>query len=180
MVGGTLSNGTAWTTIPIAFATATRGVFNLVQQTVANFPLWSTQSAYAVTGDFNGDSLADIALTGPAGWLTVPIAYSQGNGKFLVTNFGYGDFPGWAATPGVRVTAGDFDGDGIADIVLLGGAGWTTAPHLFPLGTDGSYGLNNEDASRPNADGSTLESYIDQSQNIYAVGTSNAYRVGGP
>ncbi len=78
MVGGTSSNGTPWTKIPIAFSTATRGTFNLVQQTVANIPAWSTQHAYAVAGDFNGDSLTDIALTGPAGWSTVPIAYSQG------------------------------------------------------------------------------------------------------
>jgi hypothetical protein len=38
------------------------------------------------TGDFNGDGKADLALTGGAGWTTIPVAFSRGDGNFNVAN----------------------------------------------------------------------------------------------
>ena len=173
LVGGTNSSGAAWTTIPIAFATATRGAFNLVQKTVANFPTWATQHAYAVAGDFDGDGRSDIALTGAPTWSTVPIAYSNGDGTFAVTNFGYGTFPSLAKASSVRVMAGDYDGDGLSDIMLFGATQTTNATILAPLGRTGSFAVTS-----PNV--STLSGFAAQSLNVKAIGVSYAYAPGGP
>jgi hypothetical protein len=48
-------------------------------------------------GDFNGDGRADIALVrGMPGWNTIPVAFSNGDGTFTVTNQNAGDFATWA------------------------------------------------------------------------------------
>jgi hypothetical protein len=53
--------------------------------------------ATKLTGDFNGDGQTDIALTGPSGWNTLPVAFSNGNGSFNVTNTFIGEFASWAS-----------------------------------------------------------------------------------
>jgi hypothetical protein len=173
LVGGYYSNSSPWTTIPVAFATATRGSFTLTQMPVANFPTWATQHAYAVAGDFDGDGRADIALTGAPGWSTVPIAYSNADGTFVVTNNAFGTFATAAQTSGVHVVAGDYFGDGNSQILLVGGTGWTTVDLLGPQGRSGSgsYG--------PIPD-SWLASVASQSTSVFAIGVSDAYKVGGP
>jgi hypothetical protein len=55
----------------------------------------------SVSGDFNADGKADIALTGPAHWFTVPVAFSKGDGTFSVTNV---PLPGPAAPSNPQVT----------------------------------------------------------------------------
>lgn len=40
----------------------------------------------AVSGDFDGNGTADIALVGGDQWWTVPLAFSYGNGWFGITN----------------------------------------------------------------------------------------------
>jgi hypothetical protein len=67
--------------------------------------------------------LSDIALVGIPGIDFVPIWESNGDGTFTVTNLHVGDFARWAAVPGVRALVGDFNGDGRADIALVGGGG---------------------------------------------------------
>jgi len=48
-------------------------------------------------GDFDNDGRTDIALTGGSGWSTLPIAFSNGDGTFRVTNATVGDFARLAA-----------------------------------------------------------------------------------
>ena len=45
-----------------------------------------------MVGDYDNDGLADIALTGGVGWNTLPVAFSNGDGTFHVTNEYIGSF----------------------------------------------------------------------------------------
>jgi hypothetical protein len=81
-----------------------------------------------LAGDFNGDGRTDIDLTGVAGWVSVPVAFSNGDGTWRVTNQKHPDFGAWAAEPNVKVLTGDFNGDGRTDIALTGGAGLASVP----------------------------------------------------
>src|SRR5262249_34836542 len=84
----------------------------------------------------------DIALTGGAGWATIPIAFSNGDGTFRGTNFGVTS--GWtlfttaATQAGAKPVSGDFDGDGKTDIALIGGLRWGSIPVAFSNG-DGTF-----------------------------------------
>lgn len=138
-----LVGGADWTSVPISFA-PTNGVAGAVTNTtVANFPTWAQVSgAKPVAGDFNGDGRTDIALTGGAGWTSVPVAFSKGDGSFNVSNSNVTDFPTWAQAGGAKPVAGDFDGDGRTDIALVGGPGWYTLPIAFSNG-NGSFRVTN-------------------------------------
>ena len=46
----------------------------------------ATPGVQVLTGDFNGDGRTDIALTGVAGWASIPVALSNGDGTFQVVN----------------------------------------------------------------------------------------------
>ena len=65
----------------------------------------------------------DLAAFGVGGWSTIPVASSNGDGTFTVTNFGINAFPGWVSTPGVEVVTGDFNGDGRTDLAAFGVGG---------------------------------------------------------
>jgi FG-GAP-like repeat/Trypsin len=121
------------------------------------FPGWAaTQKAQVVAGDFMGDGgRADLAITGPAGWCSIPVAESAGRGSFIVHNefiyqqptFYNCDFANlWASTNNVQALAGDFDGDGHADIALTGGIGWGTVPVAKSL-NDGRFNITNNVSS---------------------------------
>ena len=99
-----------------------------------------------VAGDFNGDGLGDIALTGgfspgeSVPWRSIPVAFSKGNGMFVVTNSGTRDFPLFATQAGAQPLGGDVDGDGRWDLLLTGGrtpAGdpWGTLPVAWSRGS---------------------------------------------
>lgn len=49
-----------------------------------------------VYGDFNADGLMDLALTGGENWKTIPVAFSNGDTTFRITNQFVPDFPEWA------------------------------------------------------------------------------------
>ena len=53
----------------------------------------------SVVGDFNDDHKTDVALTGPKSWGSIPVAFSNGDGSFTVTNFGAPDFPAQPVSP---------------------------------------------------------------------------------
>jgi O-glycosyl hydrolase len=110
---------------------------------LGQFDAWaSAPNARAVSGDFNGDGRADIALVGAEGWITIPVAFSQGDGTFSVSNAGRWDFAGWASAPGAQVVSGDVNGDGRADLIATGGSGWWTIPVAYSNG-DGTFEVSN-------------------------------------
>ena len=108
--------------------------FTITNGGVGDFAGWAaTSGVRVITGDFNGNGRTDIALVRQdGGWGSIPIAFSNGDGNFTITNGGVDDFAGWAATSGVRVITGDFNGNGRTDIALVRqNAGWGTIPIAF-------------------------------------------------
>lgn len=146
----TLTGVSGWGTVPMAISQGD-GRFTISNAEMAEFPqLAAAPGAQAAQGDFNGDGKVDIALAGAAGWGGVPVAFSKGDGTFSLTNKTSPDVPGWAATPGARLLAGDFDGDGRDDLLITGGAGWPTMPVAFSKG-DGSFRTANAPIENVNA-----------------------------
>ena len=76
------------------------------------------------------------------GWWTVPVAFSNGNGTFTVTNSPVPNIPVWAQDPTAKVVAGDVNHDGRADLMLTGGDGWWTLPVAFSNG-NGTFSVTN-------------------------------------
>jgi fibronectin-binding autotransporter adhesin len=80
---------------------------------------------YVAAGDVNGDGRADIvAGAGPGGGPNVSV-FDGGSNQLLHSFFAFGP----AFTGGVRVAAGDVNGDGKADIIT--GAGPGGGPHVI-------------------------------------------------
>jgi hypothetical protein len=137
-----LTGPSGWASIPVAFSNG-NGSFNVTNLAVMNFGGWAaTANAKPLVGDFNGDGKTDIALTGPSGWASLPVAFSNGNGSFNVTNLAIPNFAGWAATANAKTLVGDFNGDGKTDVALTGSSGWASLPVAFSNG-NGSFNVTN-------------------------------------
>ncbi|GAB3273797.1 hypothetical protein GCM10027456_63180 [Kineosporia babensis] len=130
------------TTIPVAFSNG-NGTFGVTNYTVPNFPIWAREAGFqVVAGDFNGDGRSDLSMTGAQSATTIPVAFSNGNGTFGVTNSWVANFPIWAKTAGYQVVAGDFNNDGRSDLAMTGAQNATTVPVAFSNG-NGTFGVTN-------------------------------------
>ena len=122
-----------WSSVPVAFAKSGGG-FEVENLPASDFAAWARAGDVRVrSGDFNGDGLTDLALVRrTAGWSSVPVAESNGDGSFTVTNRGVGSFASWASTSGVQIISGDYDGDQRTDLSLVRRAsGWGSVPIAF-------------------------------------------------
>ena len=75
---------------------------------------------------------------------SIPVAFANGDGTWNVTNGPVADFiTSWASAPGVRVVAGDFNGNGLTDLALVRQTpGWGSIPVAFANG-DGTWNITN-------------------------------------
>jgi hypothetical protein len=140
-----LTGGTAWDSQPVAFSKG-NGDFAVSNRPIlGDWPVWAADPAVStVSGDFNKDGKADLALSGGPGWASQPLAFSKGDGTFTVSNQPIpGDWPRWAEDPNVETVAGDFNKDGFADLALSGGPGWASQPVAFGNG-DGTFTVSNK------------------------------------
>ncbi|GID28073.1 FG-GAP repeat domain-containing protein [Paractinoplanes brasiliensis] len=141
---------TDWTTLPVAFGNGD-GSFRVTNRPRDDFAGWArAPGARVLPGDYDGDHRTDLALVpGPdtPWWFTQPVAFSNGDGTFRVTNTdGVGVFSSeWAQVPGGRAVTGDFNGDQHTDIALLPGQNmswWSTIPVALSYG-DGRFRVVN-------------------------------------
>ena len=125
-----------WNTMPVALANG-RGGWTFSYEGAGNFAEWTGGSNVShlcgwkespkskpLIGDFDGDGNDDIALAPLNGGLTVPIpiAKADGNGGWKLDRT-YTDgglcFPGTGWRANVNPMVGEFNGDGIEDIVMI-------------------------------------------------------------
>jgi hypothetical protein len=143
-----LGGPSSWTFIPMLRSLGD-GTF---AYTRLDSPWWASVASVASTtkiiADFDGDEKSDIALIGEPSWSTVPMARSNGDGSFRITNsqpvFNGTNFATWASSTGVTRLGGDFNGDGKADIALIGASYFTTIPVAYSTGdSNGSFVVTN-------------------------------------
>lgn len=109
------------------------GTFTQAYSPTVFGPFSGMSGATLLAGDFNGDGYTDFLATGASGWTTVPMAYSNGDGSFTVTNKSNSFVAAVMYQAGTKIVVGDFNGDGLDDLAASGGSGWNTIPVAFSI-----------------------------------------------
>ncbi len=129
---GNFGDGSVSTTdVTIAGVTVALGKGDGTYRTAVTYGTGLTSASSVAVGDFNGDGIADLAVSGIVGTVNAPAAslsilLGNGDGTFRpAVNYPAGSlnpvlagmFPAPAGTVG-SVTVGDFNGDGKADVLV--------------------------------------------------------------
>jgi hypothetical protein len=105
--------------VPVAFSHGD-GTFGVANASSVDFAGWAAvPGVTARTGDFDGDGRTDIALVrGPntPWWYTLPVAFSNGDGTFRVTNTPADRFDRWASAPAHTPDPSSPDAQAVAGI----------------------------------------------------------------
>jgi hypothetical protein len=137
-----LTGGAGWKSLPVALSNG-NGTFTTSNNLIGQFATFASEANVKVMArDLNGDGRTDVALTGGAGWKSLPVALSNGNGTFTTSNNAVGEFATFASEANVKVLTGDFNADGKADLALTGGAGWKSLPVALSNG-NGTFTTSN-------------------------------------
>ncbi|MEM9712818.1 MAG: VCBS repeat-containing protein [Actinomycetota bacterium] len=122
-------------------------------RTSATVPSWVNASGVVVVpGDFDRNSLTDLAFYRPgSSWRSTPVLLRRDDGGWDAVNRAT---PSWANQPGVVAVPGDFDGDGLTDLMFSRPGGpWNTSPVLFADGAGGWTATNSSSPSWANQPG---------------------------
>ncbi|MEU4480172.1 RICIN domain-containing protein [Micromonospora sp. NPDC023966] len=128
---------TVWSVLTSPQGSLSTGYIGWDTDTNGGFPLDRIRSA---NGDFNGDGRADVAVfrEDPDGYLRLFLLLSDG------TRFTAASQPAWSGTgfhvSHLKVVAGDFNGDGYADLALLQGLAGNQGRLWVQLSAQGSFG----------------------------------------
>lgn len=125
----TLTGAADWGSVPVALSNGD-GTFNVTNAPINGFATWAAETGVKIF--VGGDGKTDLGLTGVDGWHSVPLAFSNGDGTFDVTDQEVIYFPINAMRPGVTITAGDFNADSKTDVAATGASWWTSVPVIFP------------------------------------------------
>ncbi|HEX6685166.1 MAG TPA: VCBS repeat-containing protein [Candidatus Limnocylindrales bacterium] len=142
-----LTGASSWSNVPVAFSNGD-GTFKVTSEESPDFASWASEPGVTVTtGDFNEDRRTDVVLTpGPRSeWAGPAVALSNGDGTFEVKNEPLKEFAELVKGPGVKVTSGDFNRDGLTDLVLVPGpeSELKGLPVVLSNG-DGTFEMRNE------------------------------------
>jgi hypothetical protein len=125
-----------WTTMPVALP-RTEEEFLVMDDPLPNFVQASrVANTQLLSADYDGDGCEDLALTGGAGWNTLPMAVSNGDGSYSEQNLAVPQFAAWAAGAS-PVTLPPAPAETFGLLSLLDTELWSGITPSIAIGTDG-------------------------------------------